>query len=96
MSAVSDYLKDPSVSQHDRGLPWQDILPNAGVPLPETTHFKPTRKAPVNEITLWRTAAKEGLGNFILEEEKALNISTTYSRVRWINIQLYSRPIIEV
>jgi hypothetical protein len=46
--AIYSYLIDESVSQEDRGAPWQDIIELAGVKLGETAHFKPIGSRVVN------------------------------------------------
>jgi hypothetical protein len=40
-TAITHYINDGTVPLDDRGAPWQDIIVEAGVTLPKTTHFKP-------------------------------------------------------
>jgi hypothetical protein len=40
-AAVSSYLDNLTVSLDNKGKPWQDVIEDAGVILPQPTHFKP-------------------------------------------------------
>ena len=92
-SAVADYINDPNVSAEDKGKLWQEVAVAAGVDLPNTTHFKPTREAPICEQSLIRIFRKEeGLGNFVMEEESALSPSQRKARVDWVETQIGFKP----
>ena len=45
--AIEGYLSDEDVPLKDQGAPWLDIAEEAGVDIPETTHFKPPGKREV-------------------------------------------------
>ena len=92
-SAVADYIKDSEVSAKDKGKSWQEVVVAARIDLPNTTHFKPTRKEPICEQSLIRIFRREeGLGNFVMEEEAALAPSQRKARVDWVERQIILRP----
>lgn len=92
-SAISDYLNDYTVPLDNKGLPWLDIAEQAGVDLPETSHFKPPGLRTVSTQTSQRACkADEDLINAICEEEKELTRTQAKERCDWVNEQLLQRP----
>jgi hypothetical protein len=72
-SAIADYLDDSTVPLDDKGKPWLDIAEDAGVSLPETTHFKPPGSRTIITHTVQQSCKRdEGIINAICEEEKEL------------------------
>jgi hypothetical protein len=92
-SAVGDYLDDPHTSLDEKGAPWLDIAIQAGVELPQTTHFKPPGLRIVNTQSVQRACKEdEGIINAICEEEKELTMAQATGRTDWIDVQLPLRP----
>lgn len=77
----------------DRGAPWLDVAEEAGVKLPETTHFKPPGVREVNAETIQRTCKKDAdLFTAVCHEEKKLPPKQTQNRVDFAEQQLEERP----
>jgi hypothetical protein len=92
-AAVGDYLDDSHTSLDEKGAPWLDIAVQAGVDLPQTTHFKPPGLRTVNTQSVQRACKEdEGIINAICEEEKELTEIQATARTDWIDIQLEVRP----
>ncbi len=72
-SQVKDYLVDSTTSLDDKGAPWQDVVEDAGVALPQTYHFKPPGPRDMNSKGIQRVLKQEeGIINAVCEEEKEL------------------------
>ena len=87
--AIYDFVTDPLVSQSDRGAPWPNIAEAAGVQLPITEHFNPPGRREISEKAI-RTACfwDEGIGNYLMEEEKELTNDQAQNRQLWIKEEL--------
>lgn len=91
--AIGDYLDDPAVPLDNKGKPWLDIAEDAGVTLPETTHFKPSGLRSITSQTVQRACkVDEDIITAICEEEKQLTTAQATGRLDWINEQLPKRP----
>ena len=72
-SAIGDYLDDSAIPLDDKGKPWLNIAEDAGIILPQTTHFKPPGVRTVTAKTVQHSCIRdEGLINAVCEEEKEL------------------------
>jgi DDE superfamily endonuclease len=92
-AAIEGYLSDENVPLDDRGAPWLDIAEEAGVELPETTHFKPPGKREVTTQTVQRACKKDaGIIDAVCHEEKKLPPKQADSRVDFSEEQLQERP----
>lgn len=90
---IDAYLDDDNVHQDDKGKPWRDIARDAGIILPETTHFKPPGKRTLNNLAIQKACKKdENIINAVMEEEKELSHKEAHSRLVWIDNQLAIRP----
>lgn len=88
-AAISDYLDDSTTSLDDKGKPWLDIAEDAGIKLPQTTHFQPPGLRTIDPKPIQQACkVDEGLINAVCEEEKELTRDQADRQLDWINKQL--------
>ena len=92
-AAIANYLDDPAVPLDDKGKPWLNILEDAGVEVPMTTHFKPPGTRVVSTFTVQHSCKEdEGLINAVCDEEKELTEAQAEGRRIFSHEQLKKRP----
>lgn len=92
-SAIFDYLVHPLTHIDDKGKPWQDIVVDAGVDLPQTRHFKPPGLWDMNPKGIQQSLKhNEGIINAVCEEETELPKRLANERIDWSITQRGTRP----
>ncbi|OCK91004.1 uncharacterized protein K441DRAFT_576740, partial [Cenococcum geophilum 1.58] len=92
-AAISNYLKDASVPQNNKGKPWKDIAINAGVSLPEVPHFKPPGMRSLSLKPIQKACKEdEGIINAVIEEERELDKRQCTNRLKFVDTSLEKRP----
>ena len=84
-TTIADYLQHSQTSLSDKSKPWDEIVENAGVELPQTTHFKPSGKRSINPKAIAKTMReKEDIITAVCEEEKELTTKQAQERLKWV------------
>jgi hypothetical protein len=92
-AAIADYLSDSDVLREDKAKPWQDIVEDASVKLPQTIHFKPLGVRDFTAYAIWKACNDDkGILNTVCKEEKELTQDQATAQLTWIDVEFPKRP----